>query len=100
MIYVILIFICLLVGFYLGKSAGEEKAIKEDPDNDEEGTKPGNLQRLLFTKKQRYEFGRAIVLGNKREIAGKKKKLNDALNTVVGLEIQSIEKNLHARGGF
>lgn len=84
----ILIVLALIVGYYFGKEAQKDKSYREDPDNDV-NTEDGSLQLLLFTKKERYDYGRAMALGNKKEIAFAKKKLEDAISYVRNAAIEA-----------
>ena len=96
---VIFVIIALVVGYYYGKAVGKEaesnKHFREDPDN-KVNTENGDLQLLLFTRPQRYAYGRALVIGTKAEQAEAKKKLDDAILNVKSIAVEA-SINRHER---
>jgi len=98
---IIFVVIALVVGYYYGKAVGKEaesnKNFHEDPDN-KVNTENGDLQLLLFTKPQRYAYGRALVIGTKTEQAEAKKKLDDAIGNVKSIAVESMAEDLKRQG--
>lgn len=74
-------FVSLVIGYYWGKEAQRENAYREDPDNDP-GLTGDEDALLLLTKKERYNLGRAMALGNKQEIKRAKEELERAISHI------------------
>lgn len=79
------------LGKYFGSNEKEQEMFLKNPDYDMEGSKEGNLQLLLFTKSERYDLGRAMVLGTKKDIKIAKNKLEKAI-----INIKSISADVQA----
>jgi hypothetical protein len=93
LIVIVFLYLAFRFGNQLGLEAGKLEKEREfflnDPDHDKEGEKNGNLQFLLFTKNERYKYGRAMVLGTPKERIEAKKKLEETIDRVKAIAIES-----------
>ena len=92
---ILLLLVGGIVGYFIGFAKGgkDTKASyywDKFLEHDLNEIKPPEYQRLFFTKKERYEYGKAFVL--KKGIKEATEKLRYALGTIIGLELESLEK--------